>query len=121
MPTSVVASLLCGGAISAAVYLIHAWRTPAPILDLNLFRLLTFRASIFGGFLFRLGIGALPFLLPLLLQIGFHLTPFESGLITFTTALGSMFMKAAVASVLHQERREPQVHATAPPYERAED
>ncbi len=102
LPTSVVASLLCGGAISAGAYLIHAGRTPAPILDLNLFRLPTFRASIFGGFLFRLGIGALPFLLPLLLQIGFHLTPFESGLITFTTALGSMFMKAAVASVLHR-------------------
>ena len=77
LPTSIVASLLCGGAISAGAYLIHARRTPAPILDLNLFRLPTFRASIFGGFLFRLGIGALPFLLPLLLQIGFHLTPFE--------------------------------------------
>ncbi|MGA8693244.1 MAG: DHA2 family efflux MFS transporter permease subunit [Xanthobacteraceae bacterium] len=102
LPTSIVASLLCGGAISAGACLIHARRTPAPILDLNLFRLPTFRASIFGGFLFRLGIGALPFLLPLLLQIGFHLTPFESGLITFTTALGSMFMKAAVASVLHR-------------------
>ena len=49
-----------------------------------------------------LGIGALPFLLPLLLQIGFHLTPFQSGLITFTTALGSMFMKAAVAGVLNR-------------------
>jgi EmrB/QacA subfamily drug resistance transporter len=102
LPTSIVASLLCGGAISAVAYLIHARRTPAPILDLNLFRFPTFRASIFGGFLFRLGIGALPFLLPLLLQIGFHLTPFQSGLITFTTALGSMFMKAAVASVLRR-------------------
>jgi len=75
---------------------------PAPILDLSLLKLPTFRASIFGGFLFRLGIGALPFLLPLLLQIGFDLTPFQSGLITFTTALGSMFMKAAVASVLNR-------------------
>jgi EmrB/QacA subfamily drug resistance transporter len=102
LATSVVASLLAVGAVSAVGYLIHAGRTPAPILDLNLFRLPTFRASIFGGFLFRLGIGALPFLLPLLLQVGFHLTPFESGLITFTTALGSMFMKAAVASVLHR-------------------
>jgi EmrB/QacA subfamily drug resistance transporter len=102
LPTSIVASLLCGGAISAVAYLIHAGRTPAPILDLSLLRLPTFRASIFGGFLFRLGIGALPFLLPLLLQIGFHLTPFQSGLITFTTALGSMFMKAAVANVLHR-------------------
>src|SRR6516165_1622753 len=102
LPTSIVPSLLCGGAISAVAYLIHARRSPAPILDLSLLRLPTFRASIFGGFLFRLGIGALPFLLPLLLQIGFHLTPFQSGLITFTTALGSMFMKAAVASVLRR-------------------
>ena len=102
LPTSIVASLLCGGAISAVAYLIHARRSPAPILDLSLLRLPTFRASIFGGFLFRLGIGALPFLLPLLLQIGFHLTPFLSGLITFTTALGSMFMKAVVASVLRR-------------------
>ncbi len=102
LPTSIVASLVCGGAISAVAYLIHARRTPAPILDLNLLRLPTFRASILGGFLFRLGIGALPFLLPLLLQIGFRLTPVQSGLITFTTALGSMFMKAAVASVLRR-------------------
>ena len=60
----------------------------------------TFRASILGGFVFRLGIGALPFLLPLLLQIGFKLTPFQSGLITFTAAVGAIFMKAAVATVL---------------------
>jgi MFS family permease len=44
----------------------------------------------------------LPFLLPLLLQVGFKLTPFQSGLITFTAALGAMFMKAAVASVLRR-------------------
>jgi EmrB/QacA subfamily drug resistance transporter len=102
LPTKVVVSLLCIGAIAAAAYLVHARRTPAPILDLELFRLPTFRASIFGGFLFRLGIGALPFLLPLLLQVGFHLTPFQSGLITFTAALGAMFMKAVVSSVLHR-------------------
>ncbi len=102
LPTNVVAALLAVGAISAFAYVVHARRTPAPILDLNLLRLPTFRASILGGFLFRLGIGALPFLLPLLLQIGFDLTPFQSGLITFTSALGSMFMKAAVASVLNR-------------------
>jgi EmrB/QacA subfamily drug resistance transporter len=100
LPTGLVAALLALGAVSAVAYVIHAKRSPAPILDLSLLRLPTFRASIFGGFLFRLGIGALPFLLPLLLQIGFDLNPFQSGLITFTTALGSMFMKAAVASVL---------------------
>jgi len=100
LPTGVVAALIGVGAVSAAAYVLHARRKAAPILDLRLFKLPTFRASIFGGFMFRLGIGALPFLLPLLLQIGFNLTPFQSGLITFTGALGSMFMKAAVAGVL---------------------
>jgi EmrB/QacA subfamily drug resistance transporter len=100
LPVSIVVTLLCVGAVSTTAYVVHAKRSPAPILDLNLLRLPTFRASIVGGFLFRLGVGALPFLLPLLLQIGFGLTPFQSGLITFTSALGSMFMKAAVTSVV---------------------
>src|SRR6202167_318945 len=100
LPVSIVAALLGVGTVSTIAYVFHARRTPAPIIDLNLLKLPTFRASIVGGFLFRLGVGALPFLLPLLLQIGFHLSPFQSGLITFTSALGSMFMKAAVASVL---------------------
>ena len=102
LPTKIVVALITAGAVSAVAYVIHARRTPAPILDLSLLRLPTFRASIVGGFLFRLGIGALPFLLPLLLQVGFKLTPFQSGLITFTAALGAMFMKAAVASVLRR-------------------
>jgi EmrB/QacA subfamily drug resistance transporter len=102
LPVSVVAALIGVGTISAVAYVFHSRRIAAPILDLSLLKLPTFRASIVGGFLFRMGIGALPFLLPLLLQIGFDLTPFQSGLITFTTALGSMFMKAAVASVLNR-------------------
>ncbi len=100
LPAGVAATLITVGAIAAAAYIVHARRTAAPILDLKLFKFATFRASVFGGFMFRLGIGALPFLLPLLLQLGFDLTPFQSGLITFTAALGSLFMKAAVASVL---------------------
>jgi EmrB/QacA subfamily drug resistance transporter len=100
LPVSLVATLLGVGTVAAVLYVIHAGRSAAPILDLNLLKLPTFRASIVGGFLFRLGVGALPFLLPLLLQIGFDLTPFQSGLITFTSALGSMFMKAAVARVV---------------------
>ena len=102
LPVGVVAALIGVGAISSAAYFVHARRTAAPILDLTLFKLPTFRASIFGGFMFRLGIGALPFLLPLLLQLGFGLTPFQSGLITFTGALGAIFMKAAAASVLRR-------------------
>ena len=102
LPVGVVAALIGVGAISSAAYVVHARRTAVPILDLTLFKLPTFRASVFGGFMFRLGIGALPFLLPLLLQLGFGLTPFQSGLITFTGALGAIFMKAAAASVLRR-------------------
>jgi EmrB/QacA subfamily drug resistance transporter len=100
LPTGAVAALISVGTLCTVAYILHAKRVPAPILDLALLKLPTYRASVAGGFLFRLGVGALPFLLPLLLQIGFDLTPFQSGLITFTSALGSMFMKAAVASVL---------------------
>jgi EmrB/QacA subfamily drug resistance transporter len=102
LPVWIVAALLGGGAAATLAYIFYARHKAAPILDLSLFKYPTFRASIFGGFMFRIGIGALPFLLPLLLQIGFNLSPFQSGLITFTGALGSMFMKAAVASVLRR-------------------
>ncbi len=100
LPDSVVAGLIGVGAVSGVTYVMYARRATAPILDLSLLKLPSFRASIFGGFMFRLGVGALPFLLPLLLQIGFGLSPFQSGLITFTSALGSMFMKAAATTVL---------------------
>ena len=75
LPWSVVIGLVVGGAIFITAYLVHARHTPAPALDLTLFRLPTFRASVVGGFIFRIGIGALPFLLPLLLQLGFGLSP----------------------------------------------
>jgi MFS family permease len=100
LPGGIVIALLAVGVTATAAYIAYARGKASPILDLRLFKLPTFRASIFGGFLFRLGIGALPFLLPLLLQIGFDLTPFQSGLITFTAAVGALFMKAAVASIL---------------------
>jgi EmrB/QacA subfamily drug resistance transporter len=102
LPFSVVAALVIGGACFIAAYLVHAKRTPNPVLDLSLFRLPTFFASVTGGFIFRLGLGALPFLLPLMLQIGFGMTPFQSGMITFATALGSMGMKWATTRILRR-------------------
>ena len=78
----------------------HARRVAAPILDLSLLRLPTFRASVLGGFAFRAGIGALPFLLPLLLQEGFGFTPFASGLTTCAAAAGAMLMKLTAAPIL---------------------
>jgi MFS family permease len=51
-------------------------------------------AAVVGGFFFRLAIGAMPFLLPLLMQLGFGLSPFASGLVTFTSVIGAFGMKA---------------------------
>ena len=102
LPWFVVVALVVGGACFIAAYLAHARRTENPALDLTLFRLPTFFASVVGGFTFRLGLGALPFLLPLMLQIGFGMTPFQSGMITFATALGAMGMKWAVVFILRR-------------------
>ena len=55
-----------------------------------------------GGFLFRVGVGAIPFLLPLMLQVGFGLTPFESGSLTFASAAGALCMKFTAAPILRR-------------------
>jgi EmrB/QacA subfamily drug resistance transporter len=100
LPWTIVAALVAIGSISMTLYVIHARRTASPVLDFTLLRLPTMRASILGGFLFRLGIGALPFLLPLLMQVGFGLSPFRSGLVTFSSAVGAMGMKALAARII---------------------
>lgn len=100
LPINFVLAMIAVGLFSTVGYIMHARRTPVPLLDLSLFALPTFRASVVGGFMFRVGVGALPFLMPLLLQLGFNMTPFQSGLITFSTALGAMSMKAVVPSIL---------------------
>jgi EmrB/QacA subfamily drug resistance transporter len=100
LPWSVIGALVTIGAISMTLYVIHARRTGSPVLDFSLLRLSTLRAAIIGGFMFRLGIGALPFLLPLLMQIGFGLSPFQSGLVTFGSAVGAMGMKTLAARII---------------------
>ncbi len=67
-----VAALLAIGAILLALYIPHALKASAPLIDIRLLAVPTFLAGVFGGFLFRIGIGAAPFLLPLLLQNGFR-------------------------------------------------
>ncbi|MBY5465827.1 DHA2 family efflux MFS transporter permease subunit [Rhizobium leguminosarum] len=86
--TATLIGFSCG-----VLYVRHAKRHPAPILNLNLFKNPTFRASTLGGTLFRICVGAMPFLTPLMLQLGFGLTPFQSGLITFAGAIGAITTK----------------------------
>ncbi len=100
LPWTVVTALIGTGSVSMALYVMHARRTDQPALDFTLLRLPTFRASIYGGFLFRVGVGAMPFLLPLLMQVGFGLSPFGSGLVTFSSAVGAIGMKTLAARII---------------------
>ncbi|WP_028034094.1 DHA2 family efflux MFS transporter permease subunit [Chelativorans sp. J32] len=88
------------GFLMAALYILHARRAANPVLNLRLFSNHAFRAAIVGGSLFRIGVGAVPFLLPLMFQLQFGLTPFQSGLLTFASALGAISMKFVATTAL---------------------
>jgi EmrB/QacA subfamily drug resistance transporter len=100
LPMPAVLGLLGGGALCLAVYVRHARRTEYPIIDLALMRIPTYAATTIGGFLFRMGMGALPFLMPLMLQVGFGMNALSSGLLTFASAAGAMTMKTTVTPII---------------------
>jgi len=100
LPTEAVIGFIIGGIICFFVYLWHTKRIQHPIIDLSLLKYQTYRASIVGGSLTRIGIGAMPFLLPLMLQYGFGLTPAASGFITFASAAGAILMKICATPVI---------------------
>ena len=99
-PFWLVVAMIAIGALSLAAYVRHAGGNEDAILDLKLLKIPTFFAGVIGGFVFRIGIGAMPFLLPLLLQLGFGLTPFQSGSLTFATAAGALLMKFTASTAL---------------------
>lgn len=101
-PREVAVGLMMAGAAATGLYVLHARSHPDPILDLRLFRHVTLRVSVIGGSLFRVGIGATPFLLPLLLQLGFGLNALQSGALTFAGAAGALFMKTIAARLLRR-------------------
>jgi MFS family permease len=101
-PPAAVIGLLVAGAVGCWLYVRHARTAPAPLLDLNLLKVDTFFASVVGGFFDRIGVGALPFLLPLMLQLGFGLNALQSGLLTFASAAGAVAMKTTAAPILRR-------------------
>lgn len=88
------------GLTMLALYVPYARTKSRPAVDLSLFRLPTLRASIAGGSLFRLGVGALPFLLPLMLQQSFGFSPLQSGAVTCVTAAGSFAIRTSAKKVI---------------------
>jgi EmrB/QacA subfamily drug resistance transporter len=81
-------------------YGLHAARTAFPLLNLALFRIRTFRAAVSGSFFTRLGIGGIPFILPLLYQVGLGFTPIQSGLLMMPQAIAAMSLKMTMPRIL---------------------
>jgi EmrB/QacA subfamily drug resistance transporter len=99
-PESVAIAMCLGGLLLLVVYWVYAGYVKLPVLDLSFLEIPTFRASVLGGSLFRVGLGAVPFLLPLALQEGLGMSAFQSGSITCASAIGGIFMNAIAQRVL---------------------
>src|SRR5205085_1597776 len=78
----------------------HARNTQAPVLDLELLQIKTFRIGTLTGGICRVGLDATPFLLPLFFQIGFGLSPVRAGLLSFSSTLGAMFVRSFSGAAL---------------------
>jgi len=100
LPSWATALLLILGGMTLTLYVWHARRTAAPVIDLRLLKTPTFRAGIIGGSLFRIGIGTIPFLLPMMLQLAFGFSAFHSGMLTFAAAAGAISMKFTARPIL---------------------
>jgi EmrB/QacA subfamily drug resistance transporter len=100
VPPWLTACMLGVGVLAGAGYALHARHHPAPLLDFSLLKLPCFGVSFCAMMLFRTGIGAIPFLLPMMMQVGFGDSAVESGLITFASAAGALVMKPAAQHAL---------------------
>ncbi len=88
------------GVTASLLYARHAWGHAAPLVNIRLFRVQTFRVSVLGGFCFRMGIGSTPFLLPLLFQETFGMSALMSGVISCAAAGGAFFTKTVISAAL---------------------
>jgi EmrB/QacA subfamily drug resistance transporter len=95
-----VAALFAAAALVLALYARHARNHPNAALDLTQLRVRSFRIALGPGGLCRIGINAVPFLLPLMLQIAFGLSPIQSGSLTFVSSLGTLVMRPVTAALL---------------------
>ncbi len=95
-----ILSLLALSLVLLAGYGYHAMHAEFPLLQMGLFRLRTFRASVSGSFFTRLGIGGIPFLFPLLYQVGLGFHPIKSGLLMMPQAIAAMSLKIFMPKIL---------------------
>lgn len=102
LPISMVLALFAASGALLLVYAHAAARHAAPVLDLGLLHIRSFRVALLAGGVTRIGVSAVPFMLPLLLQIGFGYSPLRSGGITFVSALGSLLVRSTSVWLLRR-------------------
>jgi EmrB/QacA subfamily drug resistance transporter len=90
------------GAAAGIGALVHLRRTPHPVVDLSAFNVKTFAVAMGGGSLFRVSISAVPFLLPLMFQVGYGMNAFRSGLLTLSVFAGNLAMKLVTTPVMRR-------------------
>jgi EmrB/QacA subfamily drug resistance transporter len=95
-------TLLAVSAVCLVAYGMRAGRIKFPLLRLTLFGIRTFRASVSGSFFTRLGIGGIPFLFPLLYQVGLGFTPIQSGLLIMPQAAAALSLKFVLRKILQR-------------------
>jgi EmrB/QacA subfamily drug resistance transporter len=100
LDTAQILGLLALSITLLAGYKFHATKSAYPMLNLTLFRIRTFRAAVSGSFVTRLGIGGIPFLFPLLYQVGLGFTPIQSGLLMMPQAIAAMTLKVLMPRIL---------------------
>jgi EmrB/QacA subfamily drug resistance transporter len=100
-PAWIVGLLLVALALLGA-YFRHGRRAAHPLLRLDLFRIRTFRSAVSGNFITRLGAGGIPFLLPLLYQVGLGYTPIQSGLLLMPQSVAAIGLKMTMPAILNR-------------------
>jgi hypothetical protein len=100
VPRLLAAACIAFGGIVSYIYFRLARRKQRPLLEFDLFKVPTFWAGVGGGSLFRIGVGAIALLLPLMLQLGFGLNPMQSGMLTCASAVGALFIKSLIKLLL---------------------
>lgn len=101
-PASITTALLVSGIISIVVYFFYARRKAAPIFAISLFRVRNFKIGILGNICARLGNGAMPFLTPLLLQMGLGYSPMKAGMMMIPMTVGAIAAKWVVTKLVHR-------------------
>lgn len=100
LSTTEILGLLAISISLLAAYGLHSLTIHHPLLNLGMFRIRTLRVGVLGSFITRLGVGGMPFLLPLLYQIGLGYSPIQSGLLIMPQSLAAIILKMAVPRIL---------------------